>query len=385
MTGVGSTGEVARPEIVLVGSADGSVWHQIEFRFKPTDINRPPPLVAPHQPRLDWQMWFAALGDYSQNPWLMNLCFKLLSGSEPAFDLLAPGGQFSSRLPPKFLRATLFDYAFTSLEESRNASAAIAAGEGSYWVRDGEGATGEGAQGCGGEGREEEDGNEGGDEGEAEAGGGKWRNGTVEVRANQSLPGISPLLRLHPRPASSPLQPPRDTERRPAAPAWSRHPHVCVSPPAATRPTPRPRRSGCGGSGGTRESTSRKSTSGQGGSGNSSQRTSCPSGGAQWTCGGSLSRWRRQLYRHHACLDSRPPGDAPCGGPPRAWPAAAQAEGLYPPGVQSRVARAVVLARLAPRAHLRRGGNGGHHELLRHLLRRMGQGDQRGGARAAEE
>lgn len=55
MTGVGTTGEVARPEIVMEGSNDGATWYPLEFRYKPGDINRAPPLVAPHQPRLDWQ------------------------------------------------------------------------------------------------------------------------------------------------------------------------------------------------------------------------------------------------------------------------------------------------------------------------------------------
>src|SRR5678815_4367867 len=52
----------SRLEIVIEGSTDGVEWRAYEFRWKPGDMNRPPPWVAPHQPRLDWQMWFAALG-----------------------------------------------------------------------------------------------------------------------------------------------------------------------------------------------------------------------------------------------------------------------------------------------------------------------------------
>src|SRR5262249_55553453 len=50
-----------RPEIVVEGSADGDTCAEYEFRWKPGDLSRPPPFVQPHQPRLDWQMWFAAL------------------------------------------------------------------------------------------------------------------------------------------------------------------------------------------------------------------------------------------------------------------------------------------------------------------------------------
>ena len=60
MTGVGrdpSTGNflVARPEIIMYGkSLNSDKWEEIEFRYKPGNINRAPPVVAPHQPRLDW-------------------------------------------------------------------------------------------------------------------------------------------------------------------------------------------------------------------------------------------------------------------------------------------------------------------------------------------
>src|SRR5439155_11402649 len=50
-----------RPEIVIEGSDDGQTWLEYEFPYKVGDVRRRPPWVAPHQPRLDWQMWFAAL------------------------------------------------------------------------------------------------------------------------------------------------------------------------------------------------------------------------------------------------------------------------------------------------------------------------------------
>src|SRR5262249_7058642 len=57
----------SRPEIIVEGSADGRTWQAYEFRHKPGDLRRRPDFVAPHQPRLDWQMWFAALSDVRRN------------------------------------------------------------------------------------------------------------------------------------------------------------------------------------------------------------------------------------------------------------------------------------------------------------------------------
>src|SRR6202022_1300948 len=50
-----------RPEIIVQGSNDRETWLDYEFKYKPGDLQRGPRWVAPHQPRLDWQMWFAAL------------------------------------------------------------------------------------------------------------------------------------------------------------------------------------------------------------------------------------------------------------------------------------------------------------------------------------
>src|SRR5207245_990080 len=59
-----------RPEIIVEGSRDGVNWLAYEFKWKPGDVTRAPRFVAPHQPPLDWQVWFAALGYYPNNPWL---------------------------------------------------------------------------------------------------------------------------------------------------------------------------------------------------------------------------------------------------------------------------------------------------------------------------
>jgi len=108
----------SRPEIVIEGSDDGLSWHEYEFKYKPGDLARRPPWVAPHQPRLDWQMWFAALGNYQDNPWFVNLCKRLLQGTPEVLGLLAknpfPGA------PPRLIRAVLYEYHFTDFATRRS-------------------------------------------------------------------------------------------------------------------------------------------------------------------------------------------------------------------------------------------------------------------------
>src|SRR5205809_1238630 len=58
-----------RCEIVLEGSTDGVEWLPYEFKWKPGDVKRAPGWCAPHQPRLDWQMWFAALESQREHSW----------------------------------------------------------------------------------------------------------------------------------------------------------------------------------------------------------------------------------------------------------------------------------------------------------------------------
>src|SRR4029077_11239076 len=62
-----------RPEIIIEGSRDGKTWLPYEFKYKPGDLQRAPRYCAPHQPRLDWQMWFAAMGPPEESPWLQGL------------------------------------------------------------------------------------------------------------------------------------------------------------------------------------------------------------------------------------------------------------------------------------------------------------------------
>jgi lipase maturation factor 1 len=103
----------SRPEIVVEGSDDGVTWKAYRFRFKAGDLERRPAFVAPHQPRLDWQMWFAALGSCEQNPWFVQFVDRLLEGSPRVLGLLESNP--FPQAPPRMIRTTLYDYRFTRL------------------------------------------------------------------------------------------------------------------------------------------------------------------------------------------------------------------------------------------------------------------------------
>jgi hypothetical protein len=106
-----------RPEIIVEGSADGVTWLAYEFKWKPGNIKRAPRFVAPHQPRLDWQMWFAALGSYQNQPWFIRFLSRLLEGSPEVLSLMQYN-PFPAR-PPRYIRGAVFDYRFTNLAELR--------------------------------------------------------------------------------------------------------------------------------------------------------------------------------------------------------------------------------------------------------------------------
>jgi len=110
-----------RPEIVVEGSPDGVNWKPYEFKYKVGDPGRAPPIVAPHQPRLDWQMWFAALADVRHEPWFVNFLVRLLQGSPPVLRLLKEN-PFPDA-PPRYVRARLFQYHFTDITERNQAGA----------------------------------------------------------------------------------------------------------------------------------------------------------------------------------------------------------------------------------------------------------------------
>lgn len=103
-----------RREIVIEGSDDGQTWLPYEFSHKPGDVNRRPSFTGPHLPRLDWQMWFAALSDERASPWVSRFLDRLLEGS-PEILALLERNPFPAR-PPRFLRATLYEYRFSDAE-----------------------------------------------------------------------------------------------------------------------------------------------------------------------------------------------------------------------------------------------------------------------------
>ena len=105
-----------RPEVVIEGSNDGVNWLAYEFPWKPGDLHQRPGLVAPHQPRVDWQMWFAALGDVRQNRWFVNLLVRTLQGS-PEVLAFYETNPFPEH-PPRAIRAVLYDYHFTRWGEN---------------------------------------------------------------------------------------------------------------------------------------------------------------------------------------------------------------------------------------------------------------------------
>jgi hypothetical protein len=100
-----------RTEIVIEGSHDGQRWQAYEFRWKPGDVARRPAFMAPHMPRLDWQMWFAALSDFRSEPWFLAFCQRLLQGSAPVLELLERNPFPRDR--PRYLRALAYDYRFS--------------------------------------------------------------------------------------------------------------------------------------------------------------------------------------------------------------------------------------------------------------------------------
>nr|CAD7577158.1 unnamed protein product [Timema californicum] len=132
MTGVGG-----RPEVIIVGSNNmEGPWKEYNFLYKPGNVNNTPPFVgkdprgvrAPHQPRLDWQMWFAALGTYHQNPWLMSLTYRLLTGQKEVLNLLDTARNPFPGKPPKYIKANLYHYHYTPWSQRWTG--------GSWWTRE---------------------------------------------------------------------------------------------------------------------------------------------------------------------------------------------------------------------------------------------------------
>ncbi len=109
-----------RDEIIFEGTSDAFItgetkWMEYEFKAKPGDPNRRPAFIAPYQPRLDWQIWFAAMASPADYPWTFHFVWKLLHNDPGALSLIA-NNPFPNA-PPHYIRARLYHYQFAPLGE----------------------------------------------------------------------------------------------------------------------------------------------------------------------------------------------------------------------------------------------------------------------------
>jgi hypothetical protein len=114
-----------RYEIEFQGSNDGQSWTAYPFRYKPQDVHEWPGIYAPYQPRFDWNLWFASLGSWMQNA-IVPRTEELLLQSDPDVLALFRGNPFPGA-PPKYVRAVLWQYWFSTAEEKR--------AQGVWWTR----------------------------------------------------------------------------------------------------------------------------------------------------------------------------------------------------------------------------------------------------------
>jgi hypothetical protein len=115
-----------RYEIEFEGTADGVTWTAYPFRYKPQDLRKRPGLYAPYQPRFEWNLWFASLGSWQENEWILNTEKRLLESSPPVLRLFA-ANPFANK-PPMAVRAVAYQYWFTTAEERRR--------DGAWWRRE---------------------------------------------------------------------------------------------------------------------------------------------------------------------------------------------------------------------------------------------------------
>jgi lipase maturation factor 1 len=106
-----------RYEIEFQGSNDGQTWVAYPFRYKPQDVRERPRIYAPYQPRFDWNLWFASLGSWTQNPMVPRAEELLLESDRDVLGLF--GGDPFGGTPPKYVRAVLWQYWFSTQEQKR--------------------------------------------------------------------------------------------------------------------------------------------------------------------------------------------------------------------------------------------------------------------------
>ena len=107
----------SRNEVIVEGSNDGMAWLEYGFKYKPDALDKPLRWNIPHQPRLDWQLWFVPLGPRQTGDWFSKFLLRLQQGSPEVLALLKDN-PFPDR-PPRFIRAVLYRYAFTPPEHRK--------------------------------------------------------------------------------------------------------------------------------------------------------------------------------------------------------------------------------------------------------------------------
>ncbi|WP_022880588.1 lipase maturation factor family protein [Gryllotalpicola ginsengisoli] len=115
-----------RFEIVIEGTDDpaGGSWKEYEFHGKPGDPARVPRWFAPYHLRLDWLMWFLALG--APGDWFDVLLARLLAADRRVLRLLRID-PFAGRAPAA-VRARVYRYRFATRAEKR--------ATGLVWIRE---------------------------------------------------------------------------------------------------------------------------------------------------------------------------------------------------------------------------------------------------------
>lgn len=106
-----------RIEIVIEGSNDGEHWEEYLCKYKASEVTRRPRRISPYQPRLDWQMWFLPFTTFARERWFQLFLYHLLQGTPAVIGLLRYN-PFADR-PPKYIRALMYDYKFSSVQEKR--------------------------------------------------------------------------------------------------------------------------------------------------------------------------------------------------------------------------------------------------------------------------
>jgi hypothetical protein len=120
------TMQVERQELEIQGSYDGREWYSYVFRYKPGPLDRAPRFNVPHQPRLDWMMWFIPPQSSMDSYWFSQLLFRLRQGSPEVLGLLEHN-PFPNN-PPRYIRVLAYQYHFTTPEER--------AKTGDWWKRE---------------------------------------------------------------------------------------------------------------------------------------------------------------------------------------------------------------------------------------------------------